>query len=314
MKIRFTFFFIVFSGCILYSQDLSKEHIIEITEAIPGLIKDHYVFPEKGKEISEKIQRKVRSKVYTEFTEPNALALVLTKDLKELGNDGHLYVTVKKKSDNEENINWEDIEKHNEIEKNFGFTDIKILENNIGYLKIVEFMHPKRSMPTAVAAMKIVEQTQALIIDLRNNGGGYPGIMEYILHHYFDGPPEHVSTTYFAKAENTDKTYTSDLIYGKLRIGTPLYILINSKTGSAAEYFAYTLQAFNKAIVVGEKSAGAAHMNDFFELPHGFKISISVAAPINAKTHKNWELTGVIPDYITTSDLALQKALGLLMK
>lgn len=314
MKTISVFFFLFFSVISTYSQSLSRQQVQEITEAIPVLLKDHYVFPEKGEELSKSFQRKVNAKAYTSITDANELARVLSKDIKELGNDGHLYVTVKKESGSKEDIDWEDIEKDNEVQKNFGFTAIQILENNIGYLKIDEFMHPKRSMATAVAAMKIVEQTEALIIDLRNNGGGYPGIMEYILYHYFDGPPEHISTTYFAKAENIDKTYTSDLIYGKLRVGTPLYVLINSKTGSAAEYFAYTLQAFDKALIVGERSAGAAHMNDFFELPHGFRISISVAAPINTKTQKNWELTGVIPDYETASDLALQKSLALLQK
>lgn len=313
MKIVIVFLLFISSTYTVYSQNLSKKQIVEITEAIPKLISEHYVFPEKGKEISRKFQKNLTPNKYVKFTNPNELVQALTQDIRDLGNDSHLYVSVKKKStDTEEELDWEEIEKRDEIKKNFGFTTIQVLPNNIGYIKIVEFMHPKRSMATAVAAMKIVEQTKALIIDLRDNGGGYPGIMEYVLNHYFDGPPEHLHTTYFANGESTDKSYTSDLVYGKLRVGTPLYILVNAKTGSAAEYFAYTLQAFNKAMVVGENSAGAAHMNDFFDLPHDFRISISVAAPINAKTKSNWELTGVLPDFKTTSEMALQKTLDVL--
>lgn len=174
-------------------------------------------------------------------------------------------------------------------------------------------MHPKRSMPTAVAAMKLVENTNSLIVDLRGNGGGYPGIMEYILNHYFDGPPSHLSTTYFSDKNKIPNTnYSSDLIYGKLRIGTPLYVLIDNGTASASEYFAFTSQAFGKGIIVGEQSAGAAHMNEFFDLPNNFRISISIAAPIITKTNSNWETIGVIPNYKVESNKAKEKAIELI--
>lgn len=203
----------------------------------------------------------------------------------------------------------------NLIAKNYGFTEVKILPDNIGYIKIVEFMHPKRGMPTAVAAMKLVENTEGLIIDIRGNGGGYGGLMDYILNHYFDGGPTHISTTIFSRVDQfPDKAYSSDLVYGKLRVNTPLYILTDGKTGSAAEFFAYTLQAFGKAKVMGQQTAGAAHMNSFYPLNENFRLSISTAAPINPKTKTNWEHIGVIPDYIieenhieTTRELMVQE-------
>jgi len=152
-------------------------------------------------------------------------------------------------------------------------------------------------MQTAVAAMKFVENTDALVIDLRGNGGGYPEVMEYILNHYFEGEPKLLSTTQWSDSTALPMTvYSSELIYGKSRVGTPLYVLIDKKTASAAEYFAYTLQAFKNAIIVGERSAGAANMNTYFPLSANFRISISTGTPINAITHSNWELKGVQPD------------------
>ncbi|MGH2624827.1 MAG: S41 family peptidase, partial [Sphingobacterium sp.] len=167
----------------------------------------------------------------------------------------------------------------------------------IGYLKIVEFMHPRRSMQTAIAAMKFVENTDALVIDLRGNGGGYPDIMEYILNHYFEGEPKLLSTTQWSDSTLAPMTvYSSELIYSKPRVGTPLYVLIDKRTASAAEYFAYTLQAFKNATIIGERSAGAANMNTYFPLSSNFRISISTGTPINAITNSNWELKGVQPD------------------
>lgn len=294
------------------SQDLSNRQIKEITDAISGLILKNYVFKDKGVQISEDFEKLVASKKYLNYTNSDSLATMLSQDLKNISNDGHMYVRTKQNQTNRSQVKtWQELEKEKELKQNYGFLSVQILEDNVGYLKIIEFMHPKRSMATAVAAMKFVENTDQLIIDLRGNGGGYPGIMLYILNHYFEGPPTLLSTTY-SSGEKSFTTYTSDLIYGKLRIGKPLFLLIDGQTASASEYFAYTAQTFDKAKVIGEKSAGAAHMNELYELPHNFRISISVMAPINAKTKSNWEIDGVKPDYTTAKDISIDKVVEII--
>lgn len=297
-----------------FAQDLTNKQIKEVTDTIPKLILENYVFKDKGEIIAKKFQNLAASKKYFNYRNTDSLASILSKDLKQISDDGHMYVRTRKNKTNNPNLkSWEELEKENEIKQNYGFISTQILEDNIGYIKIIEFMYPKRSMPTAVAAMKLIENTDKLIIDIRGNGGGYPGIMLYILNHYFDGPPTLLSTTYSSDStEELVTTYTSDLIYGKLRINTPLYILTDSKTASAAEFFAYTAQAFDIATIIGEKSAGAAHMNELYELPENFRISISVSAPINPKTKSNWEIKGVKPDYATERDISIDKVLELI--
>lgn len=296
-------------------QILTKKDIKLITDQIGNLINEHYVFQEsKGRIVSE-FEQKVKSGKYDAITNPDSLAGILSHDLKSISNDGHLYVRYLSTNDTvkKDVKDWEKQELEREIRSNYGFREVQILENNIGYIKITEFMRPKRAMQTAVAAMKLVENTDALIIDLRGNGGGYPGIMEYILNHYFDGPPTLLSTTYFGDSTlHPAPNYTSDLVYGKLRLGTPLYILIDNKTASAAEYFAYTLQAQKKAVVVGETSAGAANMNSFFPLPYNLRISISTASPVNEITKTNWEQRGVQPDYPVNAEDAKDKSMEII--
>ena len=287
------------------AQELSKNEVNAIINKIPELIEKHYVLEEKRKAISNAFAKAVSSKKYEGIKNPDSLSKQLTKDLRAISNDKHLYVEHLDNSEEEE-FDWEAWEKEERAQEkklNFGFTEIKILEGNVGYLKIVEFMHPQRGMQTAVAAMKFLENTESLIIDLRGNGGGYSGLMQYIMNHYFDGGPTHISTNYYSgKNEIPSKEYSSDLVYGKLRVDTPLYIIVDGKTGSAAEFFAYTLQSFDKAVIIGQPTAGAAHRNSFYPLPGNFRISISTAAPINPKTNTNWETTGVIPDHSVRSN------------
>jgi len=296
------------------AQTLTKNQIVEITTQIENLIGSNYVIKEKRPEIVELFNRNVKNGKYFSIINPDSLASALSTDLKEISNDGHLYVKhLKNPANTNEIYNWEKEELDREIRFNYGFREVQILDSNIGYINIVEFMHPKRSMQTAIAAMKLVENTSSLIIDLRGNRGGYPGIMEYLLNHYFEGEPTLLSTTYFSDPKmNPITTYSSDLIYGKLRIGTPLYILIDKKTASAAEYFAYTLQAHKKAIIVGEGSSGATNMNTFFTLPNNFRISISTEMPIIEITKTNWEGIGVLPDFVVTSEDAKRTAIGLI--
>ncbi|WP_353719859.1 S41 family peptidase [Dyadobacter sp. 676] len=286
---------------------MTASDIDAVVSAVAQLIETHYVDKAAGGRISSDFRKLSASGKYARLNDKAALSEELSKDLRKISNDGHLYVQGKKAV--ADNQNWEQIEKKAEKKYNYGFTRVEILDDDIAYIRITEFMHPKRSMQTAVAAMKLVENSDNLIVDLRGNGGGYPGIMEYILNHYFEGEPIELSTT---KSSNggSQVTFTSDLIYGKLRTGTPLYVLIDQKTASAAEYFAYTLQAFKKAVIVGRASAGGANRNEYFDLPAGLRMSISVASPVNPVTQTNWEGKGVIPDVV--SDDPERKAVELI--
>lgn len=300
-----------------FSQELTKKEIEEVTSKIPKLISEHYVLKEKRSTITSGFNKRIKSKKYLSITNPDSLAKTLTRDLREIGNDKHLYVKYLETERQEEAFDWDAWEREERIlekKQNFGFTEVKILEENIGYIKIIEFMHPQRGLSTAVAAMKLVENTEGLIIDIRGNGGGYGGLMNYILNHYFDGGPTHISTTIYSdENELPNKEFSSDLVLGQLRINTPLYIITDGNTGSAAEFFAYTLQSFGKAKVIGQPTAGAAHMNSFYQLTDNFRISISTGAPINPKTKTNWENIGVIPDHIAKEN-ELEKTLELIKK
>jgi C-terminal processing protease CtpA/Prc len=88
----------------------------------------------------------------------------------------------------------------------------------------------------------------------------------------------------------------------------PVYVLTSPVTISAAEEFAYDLQALGRATVVGETTTGAAHLTAGGQVaPHLF-ITISIARPINPVTKTNWEGVGVIPDIKVSARDALRIA------
>ncbi len=279
-------------------QTLDKKTTAEIVSKAKAMIDSHYVIISKRKLISQYLDSNFKQGVYHAISHPDSLAKKLTVDLRKVSNDRHLYVEYLQSGASTDSVDWDawaKQERIDEINKNFGFTELSVLEGNIGYVKMIECMNPDRGIKIAQAALQFLEHTRALIIDLRGNGGGYGGLQELFLSAYFDEEPTHIST-FTSNNEPPHKTYTLPFTLGKRRVGTPLYVIIDKKTGSAAEFFAYTLQSFKKAVIIGEPSVGAAHMNSYYPLNQQFRISVSTGAPVNPITKSNWEGVGVIPD------------------
>lgn len=281
-------------------EKLTNKQVHQVLAEIPRLLRLQYLYPDKGKRLGAQVR--ADKERFLGIQSPAALSDSLTRYLRRHSQDNHLFVQYLAPAAHEE-ADWEATERSRERRTNFGFTKIEIMGPQTAYLKIEEFMHPGRSFPTAVAAMQLVAHASNLIIDLRGNRGGYPGIMEYILNHYFGGPPVLLSKTVFTDGSYTTN-FSSDMVAAASREGTPLYIMIDGGTASAAEYFAYTLQAFKKGIVIGEPSAGGAYRNEYFDMPAGFRMSISIAQPVNEVTGGNWEGKGVQPDVSSVQPLA----------
>lgn len=200
---------------------------------------------------------------------------------------------------------------------NYGIRRAEVQPGNIGYIDLrqfadFEFGKPDQPGRQAIeAALQLVASTDALIIDLRNNGGGAPAMVGYLASAFTPRGADIYNTFHFR--ENTASEAPGDW-YAKPRLNTPLYILISARTGSAAEAFAYTLKNAKRAVVVGEASAGAANPGGEVEAGNGFRVFVSNGSPISPITKTNWEGNGVIPDVVATSATAPDTAKALALE
>lgn len=184
---------------------------------------------------------------------------------------------------------------------NYGFRRAEILPGNIGYLDIRHFAHidfadedaPARR--AADAALQMLAGTDALIVDLRSNGGGSPAIVGYLAS-AFTSPQADIYNVF--RARDGTESERPDRPYSKPRLDMPLHILVSGRTASAAEALAYTLQAAKRARIVGEPSFGAANPGGEERTPSGWLVFVSTGSPTNPTTKCNWEGTGVRPDGI----------------
>lgn len=184
--------------------------------------------------------------------------------------------------------------------------EVRWLPGNVGYLRISMFMDAPASVEKLAAAMTMLVDTGALIVDVRGSPGGEPAGVANVIGHFVgartptvrtqDGSDQSTGRTFFAEPRTpafTDK---------------PLYVLIDGDTGSGAEEFAYDLQAMERATLVGETTSGAATPGGYRPLAHGFVAFIPMQIVANTVTGTNWEGVGVIPDIKVPATESLARA------
>ena len=190
-----------------------------------------------------------------------------------------------------------------------GFRAVQILPGNVGLIDMRMFSHfeggEDLARRQADAALQMVSGADAVIVDLRNNGGGSPAMVGYLVS-AFVGPDADVYNRFHSRDGEASEAPAQP--YAAPRLDVPVYVLISGRTGSAAEAFAYTLQAAKRAVVVGETSGGAANPGGPVFTPSGYRVFISTGSPTNPLTGANWEKVGVRPDVAVPAEDALETA------
>lgn len=259
-----------------------------------------YVFAEKGADAARVLRGGVRAGRYRGLATASALTDSLTGDLRRATGDAHLQVvfsvsprtappgqgrTAADSARDRENAAW----------RNYGLLQLERLDGNVGYLELGRFDDPALAGGALASAMSFLAGTDALIIDLRLNGGGHAS-MDALLASYFIGRPTLLSTLHHRAPGDTAQLWTLGEVPGPRYLDKPVYILVTGRTFSAAEAFAYDLQALGRAVVVGEKTRGGANPGGWTMIGSHFGVFVPTARVESAVTHGNWEGTGVRPD------------------
>jgi C-terminal processing protease CtpA/Prc len=193
-------------------------------------------------------------------------------------------------------------------QSNFGVERVQWLPGNIGYVDLRSFSKTDWAASTLAAAMTVIAHTDALIIDLRHNGGGYPATVTLVESYLFD-KRTHVVDVFWRDGRRTEQFWTQDSVPG-LRFGStkPVWILTSKDTFSGAEQFAYDLKNLKRATLVGETTGGGANPGKFVALGAHFGLFVPTGRAISPITHGNWEGVGVEPDVQVEAGKALETA------
>lgn len=280
-------------------------------EAVLSTLKQNYVYPDTAEKMSAAIHDNQQKGKYDDITDGGLLAKQLEEDLRAVSHDRHLHVDYspfKPPSQRQGPDPAAEARMQRELERNnCTFEKLEILTENVGYVKFNAFPSPEICGPTVAAAMNFLAHADALIFDLRDNGGGDPRMVVLIATYLFDHPV-HLSDIYNRREDSTTQYWTLPYVPGKRLASTPAFVLTSGRTFSGAEDFTYNLQAIKRVTVVGETTGGGAHPTMFQAVDGHFSVAVPFARSINLTTKTDWEATGVTPDVQVKSTEALQAA------
>jgi len=326
MKIRSHFIIVALVFASLsngFSQErttdfLNDRQLSALVDSLCQSLKTYYVYPDKATDMAEFLNAQLKRDVYKKYKTPTELAYKLGSDIAHTYPDAHMQIVFepglrppKELSLAEQKEAYQE-QLAAERENNFNLKKVEILPGNIGYFRFDGFTHYiEEAKPTVFAALSFLSNTKALILDLRFNGGGST-ITQFSSYFFKQKTHLYDQVSTISKdtlAFNTDPSSTDNLA-----LLMPIYILTSKNTASAAEAFASSMQALNRAVVIGDTTQGASHFTGFFPLGQGFIAKIPFARPVNTATFKDWERVGVIPDFMAPAPKALQKAQESILK
>jgi C-terminal processing protease CtpA/Prc len=270
-----------------------------------------YVFPDVAKKMEEALRAHQKAGDYDKIAEARAFTDRLTDDLRAVSHDKHLRVGFSPSvvpAGDPEPTEDEKAKFREQMERmNCGFRKAEKLDGNIGYVKFDFFGDAEVCGPKATAAFAAIAGVDAVIFDLRENGGGQPAMVAFVCSYLF-AKKTHLNDLYERKSNKTEQFWTKPEVPGDKFVKQPVFVLTSQRTFSGAEEFTYNLKNLKRATIVGETTGGGAHPTQMVRLDDHFMMGVPFARAISPITKTNWEGTGVEPDVKVAADQALETA------
>lgn len=290
-----------------------------VIHAAVAALDQSYVFADKAAAMHATLLRQWQEGRFDDVSSALRFADRLTDVLQQISQDRHLEVrysadALPDDAKDAPSAGEQTREHLEQLRFNYGLADVQRLRGNLGYIDLHQFGRPDGAAPRIAAAMGLVRDTQALIVDLRHCGGGDPETVMTFASYLFDRPT-HLNDIYWREENRTEVRWTrTDLpgpAYGQTR---PIYVLTSADTFSGCEDLAYALKHAHRATLVGERTGGGAHAGDPHRLSEHFEMFVPAGRPINPVTHTDWEGVGVAPDVPLSAGKAMDAAQTLALR
>ena len=291
----------------------------KVVEQLGQALEANYVFADKAKTLAATLRANLDKGDYDGAQDKDALALALTKDLVAASNDLHFFVGVDPafaadyaaRKDPARAAELRESDRRDEARKNFGFTELRRLEGNVAYVGMSHFADPELGYDAAAAAMRFIENSDAVIYDMRYNNGGHLEMAQLLASQLFRGDKDQELFDYYYTDDGRRVArgqWVLPAIPAKRLTGKPVYILTSSTSFSAAEWFAYSLRKLGRATLVGERTAGGAHPVDRKPVGTDFFVQVPIGQIHDPVDRGDFEGRGVTPDHLVPSADALAAA------
>lgn len=288
----------------------------EIVEAIADVYLEQYVHADVAQKLHDHLVTTLEAGGYDDATTLRALVPALSNDVRAVSRDLHLRILPLRPPDDASRLHdqaYDDA--HPDLDAqarlaaraafdNFGFAAVRVLPGNVGYLEMTRHEDPAVAGATAVRAMQFLAHCDALVLDLRRDGGGYSEMTALLASYLIEEPTKLVE--FRTRRDDSRRELWSHYVPGPRLTRVPVAVLTSADSFSAAEELAYVLQVHRGATVVGEATRGGGNAIDFIDRPNlGVTVKVSISNAIYPKTGADLEGVGVTPDVAVAADRAL---------
>ncbi len=297
------------------AQPITAATRLAVVDSLSGCLINNYVYKDTAQKMTAYLHKRLTDGAYNAITNPAEFAQALNADVHNVYNDKHLSVQYDPRLENmlKDTSHAGDKQRNQRDQQfaarqNYGFKKVEILNGNIGYIYLGGFFSvDTNSKATVNAVFGVLKNVDALIFDLRQNGGGDPTMVQYICNYLFKDRT-HLNDLYERRTNKTAQFWTEPAVSSAIFSSIPVYVLVSSRSFSGAEEFSYDLQSLKRATIVGETTGGGAHPVQPIMISNGFIGNIPYARAVNPVTKRNWEAVGVKPDISIAADSALDEA------
>jgi hypothetical protein len=283
---------------------LDQTAVTRVIDGIAVKLREDYVFPDMGEQAAAALEKALAENVYAGVADPNKFAAQLTGQLRAITKDSHMRVIFGSPFRNQPPPS---------TPQDAGF-EVKRLDGNIGYIHLARFVPPDVFNSAADDAMRSVSDTAALIIDMRDNGGGHPASVAYLASFFLD-PGKRVHINDLIWRNRGTSTFRTESFWSSPTpvsyLGKPVYVLVGPKTYSAGEEFAYDLQVLNRVTVVGTTTRGGANPGGLNDLGSDLFVVVPTGRAENPITRSNWGGVGVRPDIQAAPEATQETAVAM---
>jgi hypothetical protein len=297
------------------TSSLTSTQIGQVVDHLQIAARD-YVFPETAAKLEQEI--KEHRAHYLAISDPRKLAEELTADMRAVGHDQHLVVNFGEELGVQKEPTPAEVEHAHAFDRanGFGLRSARRLPGNIGYIDIAYFSPDSDAGAAIASSMRLVSGTDALIIDLRQNGGGSGPTMDTLASYFVEDVTQLSGVIEKVNGKTTERQHWSTAyLEGPRYLGKPVYLLTSRHTHSAAEVLTYDLKNLRVAIVVGDRTSGEATSGTGeISLGFGFSTFIPNGQIMSPVTHGNYFQVGVQPDVAIDPENALVAAYGSALK